>query len=184
MKSEAGVTLIELVLVIVLMGIIGIVGAQVFLYSTRSVVLGELVRDATQINRMAMDRMIREIRMVRDEYCVAIATQTSLSFIDTQNRVITYNWAGVGNPLQRTEDGATNDLIDNVSNLAFAYFNNADPEVDITGNPPLVCLVGTTCNPALCAVPTDIWSIQVDLTSQSGTETVQFRSRVHPRGFD
>ena len=182
MRTERGVTLIELILVIVLIGIIGIVGAQVFLYSTQSVMTGNAVREATQVNRMAMDRMVREMRMVRDNQCVAVATPTTFSFIDTQNRVITYSWAGVGSPIIRTENGVPNNLVDNVTNLTLTYFNAAgSPGVDITGNPPIVCPAGPTCA-AACPI-TDIWSIQVNLEAQSGTESVAFQSSVHPRGF-
>ena len=183
MKSERGVTLIELVLVIVLIGVIGIIGAQVFLYSTQSVMTGNAVREATQVNRMAMDRMIRELRMVRDEFCVAGATANSFTFTDTQNRVLTYSWSGIsGDPLNRTENGVANILIDQVANLTFTYLDSAVLEAPIPV--PDVCPGATTCDPLLCPLPTDIWSIQVDLTTQSGTETVQFRSRVHPRGLN
>lgn len=175
MKNQHGVTLIEMILSIVLIGIIGAVAAQVFLFSTKSVLTGNLVREATQVNRLAMDRMIREIRNVGGNRCVQTATAGSFRFVDSQANNIFYSWAGAGSPLTRNGDT----LVGNVSSLIFTYYDNADPPVDITATPPTVC--ATPCD-AACAV-TNIWSINIDLTTQSGTETMRLRSQVHPRSF-
>ena len=75
-------------------------------------------------------------------------------------------------------------LIGNVSSLAFTYYNNAATPVDITSGPPLVCPgpVPPTCDSACAA--TDTWAVNIDLTTQSGTETMRLRSQVHPRGVE
>lgn len=173
MKNESGVTLIEMILSIILIGIIGVIAAQAFLFSTKSVMTGNAVREATQVNRMALDRMVREIRTVRDNRCVETANASTVKFVDSENNTIEYSWAGAGSPLMRNADS----LVPNVSSLIFTYYSNAG--VDITALPPMVC--ATPCAPA-CAV-TDIWSINIDLTTQTGAETMRLRSQVHPRGF-
>lgn len=176
MRNERGVTLIEMILSIVLIGIIGIVAAQAFLYSTNSVLTANSVREAMQVDRLAMDRMVREIRNVRDNKCVQTATATDFKFVDGQNNTVEFSWAGAGAPLLRN---TTDTLVDNMSSLAFTYYDNANPPLNITASPPTVC--ATPCA-AACAV-TNIWSININLTTQSGTQTVQIRSQVHPRGF-
>lgn len=174
MSNERGVTLIEMILSVVLIGIIGIIVAQVFLFSTKSVLTGNLVREATQVNRLAMDRMIREIRNVRSNRCVSNTTgAASFSFVDGQNNAIAYSWAGAGSPLLR--NGA-DPLVGKVSSLVFTYYNNANPPVAVA---PTGC--ATPCA-AACAA-TNIWSININLTTQSGTEAMQLRSQVHPRSF-
>ncbi|MBI3812386.1 MAG: prepilin-type N-terminal cleavage/methylation domain-containing protein [Nitrospirae bacterium] len=175
MRNERGVTLIEMILSIVLIGIIGIVAAQAFLYSTQSVLTGNSVREATQVDRLAMDRMVREIRNVRDNKCVQTAAAADFKFVDGQNNTVEFSWAGAGAPLLRN---ATDTLVGNVSSLAFTYYDNANPPLDITAS-PTVC--ATPCA-AACAV-TNIWSININLTTQSGTQTVQLRSQLHPRAF-
>lgn len=178
MRSENGVTLIELVLSIVLIGIIGIVVAEAFLYSTRSVLTGNVVREATQVNRLALDRMIREIRNVRNSRCVATATANTISFVDAASNTITYSWSGTaGAPLTRTQNAVTNTMVGSVNSLTFTYYNNADPPGTIPT--PTVC--ATPCLPTCAA--TNIWMINIDLTTQTGTETVRLRSQVHPRSF-
>lgn len=181
MRNEKGATLIEIILSVVIIGIIGIIAAQAFLYSTGSVLTGDAVREATQVNRLAMDRMIREMRNVRNNTCVSTATPTTFSFVDAANKMITYSWSGtVGAPLLRTENATTNTIVGSVNSLVFTYYNNADPPVAIPT--PTVCTSPNTCSPTLCAV-TDIWLIKIDLTTSSGGQTAQFRSQVHPRSL-
>jgi len=178
--SEKGVTLIEMVLIIVLIGIIGVIATDTFLYSSKSVLTANAVREATQVNRVAMDRMIREIRNVRNNQCVATATPTTFSFVDPDNNTITYSLSG--GSLVRTQNVTPNTLVNNVSSLAFSYFNNADPPADITAGPPATCAGANLCS-ATCPTPTNIWLVQIDLTTQSGTETMRLRSQAHPRSF-
>ena len=59
MKDERGVTLIEMVLTIVILGIIGWVASEAFLSSTKSVLTADSVREAAQENRLGIDRMVR-----------------------------------------------------------------------------------------------------------------------------
>jgi hypothetical protein len=120
-----------------------------------------------------MDRMVREIRNVRDNKCVQTATATDFKFVDGQNNTVEFSWAGAGAPLLRN---ATDTLVGKVSSLAFTYYSNADPPAEVA---PTVC--ATPCA-ATCAA-TNIWSINIDLTTQSGTETMRLRSQVHPRSF-
>lgn len=169
-----GVTLIELIFSIVLIGIIGVIAAQVFLFSTRSVLTGNQVREATQVNRIAMDRMVREIRNVRGPRCVAAADPNTFTFVDGDNTTISFGI--VAGSLVRNGDV----LVNNATGPVFSYFNNTG--ADITAGPPLVCGPPNTCSNTLCAA-TNIWTVQIDLTTVSGTESMRLRSRVHPRNF-
>jgi prepilin-type N-terminal cleavage/methylation domain-containing protein len=164
MRNERGVTLIEMILSIILIGVIGIVASNVFLYSTRSVLTGNNVREATQVNRMAMDRMIREIRNVADNTRVTVATASTFTYVDVDGNTISFTLAGTN--LNRV--GTTTDtLAANVSGLTFTYFTNT----------------GAAAVPNLSPAATDIWWVQIAMTVGTGTDTVQFRSRVHPRSF-
>ena len=174
---ERGATLIEMVLIIVLIGIIGAIAANAFLYASKSVMTANSVREAAQVNRLALDRMVREIRNVQSNRCVAVANANTFTFVDGQNNTIAYSWAGgAGNPLMRNADT----LIGSVNNLTFTYYNSADPAVAIAV--PTVCASPNTCSQTICAT-TNIWYMRIDLTTVSGGETVPLRSQVHPRNF-
>ncbi len=169
--NERGATLIELVLSIVIIGIIAVVITDAFVTSSKSILTGNAVREAAQEGRMAASRMVREIRNLRSDRCVSSATVNTLTFVDTNAETITFSWSGTsGDPLMRNADI----FVEKVSNLTFTYYDNAEPAVGIPS--PTVC--GTPCS-ATCAA-TNIWSINIDLTTQSGAETMQFRSQLHP----
>ena len=176
MRNERGVTLIEMILSIILIGIIGAIAAQAFFYSTKSALNSNLLREATQSNRLAMDRMVREIRGVRGTRCVAQATAAVFSFVDGLNNTVTFSWAGAGSPLLRNADT----LVGTVSSLIYTYYDNAGAAI---GGAPTVCPgpVPATCA-AACPV-TDIWSVNIDMTTPSGSESLRLRSQVHPRAF-
>lgn len=175
--NQKGATLIEMILGIVIIGILAYVVSDAFVYTSRSVLTANLAREATQSGRLAVDRMVREIRNVRDNRCVAAANGRTFTFVDMSNNTITFTWSGVaGTPLMRNADV----LVDEVSNLSFTYYNNNEPAPGAIGV-PIVCGPPNTCLPACAA--TDIWSVNIDLTTQAGTETMQFRSQVHPVNF-
>jgi prepilin-type N-terminal cleavage/methylation domain-containing protein len=171
MRNERGVTLIEMILSIVLIGIIGVIASSVFLYSTRSVLTGNNVREATQVNRMAMDRMVREIRNVVDNTRVVAADATTFEFVNVDGNTVQFQLTGTD--LNRVftvppNPPVTDLLAANVSASPFAYLNTTG------GNIPA---------PAVAPAATDIWWVQITLSVGSGSDTVQFRSRVHPRSF-
>jgi prepilin-type N-terminal cleavage/methylation domain-containing protein len=166
MRNERGVTLIEMVLSIVLIGVIGIVASNLFLYSTRSVLTGNNVREATQVNRLAMDRMIREIRNVANNTSVTTATATTFAFTDTGGNAVDFTLVGT------TLNRAGTALASNVSGLTFTYLDNTGGTIALSPGEPKVSPLAT-----------DIWWVQIDMTVGTGTDTVQFRSRVHPRIF-
>jgi prepilin-type N-terminal cleavage/methylation domain-containing protein len=171
MRNERGVTLIEMVLSIVLIGIIGVIASNVFLYSTRSVLTGNNVREATQVNRMAMDRMVREIRNVADNTRVTVATAGTFTYVDVDGNTISFTLAGTN--LNRVftvppNPAVTNTLAANVSGLTFTYLSTTGATIAV---------------PTVSPAATNIWWVQITLSVGTGSEAVQFRSRVHPRSF-
>ena len=181
MKNQRGATLIELVLAIIVISIIAYVVSDAFLYSSKSILAGNAARDATQSARFAVDRMTREIRNVRDKKCIQAATSTAFTFVDMGNNTVTFSWAGAGAPLMRNG----NILVDGVSNFSLTYYDNsytaaAPPPPNVIGA-PTTCASPNTCLTS-CA-STNIWSVSIDLTTQVGGQTTQFRSQVHPISF-
>lgn len=186
--NQKGVTLIEMVLSIVILSLIAYVVTDAFVYSSRSVLTGNQARDATQEGRIAVDRMIREIRNIRDKKCVVVASDSRFSFIDENNNTIDFNWAGAqGTPLTRAENGVPNTLVGGVDNVLpgsplFKYYDSTDVKPrNVIANP---CAGPGTCAAACGSTnPTPIWSVSVDLIAKSGSESMEFRSEVHPVNF-
>ncbi len=154
-KNSKGFTLIELILVIVLLGIVSIALTSAFVPTAQISVTVDTRKEALQNTRLAMERMLREIREARS--ITAGFTATSLTFTNPANGTITYSWSGTAlDPLQRSAV----DLACCVQSLALTYLQKSG---------------------AAAVTPAQVWRIQADLQVRVGNETVQFRSEVNPK---
>ena len=164
--KKRGFTLIELVVVITIIGIIaGVVGFILFgavdAWTFRLKRAG-LLSDG----RLAINRIVREVREVKDLTSVIAASSSQFRFIDTDDTDITYSLNG--SDLERTEDGTANTLAENVSSLSFTYY-------DFNGS--------TISTPAVSSSATDIRRVLIDLTLTKDGEDVYLESESVPRNF-
>jgi prepilin-type N-terminal cleavage/methylation domain-containing protein len=158
-RREAGFTLIELIVTIVVMGIISGVAALLILQGLNAFIAEDVRASLTNDGRLAIERMAREIRTIRSRTAADIPTMLggTLSFVDLDGNPITYTSGGGtvtrnGTPLASATTAA----------LGFLYFQQD----------------GTPAGSA-----DQVWVIQVDLTLTTGGESQAFRIRAHPRNF-
>ncbi len=159
-RGQEGVTLIELVITIVLVGIIASVGALLLQQGVRAYINEDARADLTNQGRVAIERMAREIREIRSRTSLDIpgcCSATALSFYDVAGDRIDYDVSG--STLRRNLTPlASSDAVA----LGFVYFKS-------DGTP--------------AAAAAEVWVIQVDLTVTRNGESQPFRIRVHPRSF-
>lgn len=175
MKQASGMTLIELLIVVVILGVISAgfvtpLSAGLDLWNTI-----RLREEQVAPAMIGMERMVREIRWVKDDRSVVTATASQLTFtsgLDDVPTTIEY------------QDG---------QDLLVMYYNN--PEDYNDGSPPLVENVtsctftylkmdGTAAAPIVgAAEPTDIWSIRAAFTVGTGADSVSLQETIHPRSF-
>lgn len=173
MKDRKGITLIELIMVIMIVGILTSVSSM---YIKETIDLWRFLSfrsELVSVGRMALARMTREIRQVRDDLSVYIAEGSRFQFDDVNGNNITYSRADAscnydinGGYLCRNN----NILTSGVNSLTFTYYNESNQ--DITAQPPLVS-----------PEQTDIYRIELTLQIQSGTQTKTLKSQVFPRNF-
>lgn len=156
MNNEKGFTLIELILAVVLMGIVAIAMTSAFV-PTMMVSAGvDNRKEAFQQGRLAMERMMREIREAKS--FAAGFSSTSLTFTNTVNATSTYSWSGVAQaPFQRN----ALDLACCVEVFTLSYLKRD----------------GTAA-----ALPSEVWRVQADFQVRVGDQIIQLRSEAHPRG--
>ncbi|WDT77127.1 MAG: type II secretion system protein [Candidatus Manganitrophus sp.] len=160
--DRRGFTLVELILTIVLVGIIAGM-ASVFLRQGLNAFIAEDARaDITSQGRLAIERMAREIRMIRSRTAADLPgcctnPSTSLNFFDISGSNIVYALAG--NTV--TRNGIVLAQGSPTIALDFRHYQQD----------------GTT----LATTAAQVWSIQVDLTVTKNGESQAFRVRVHPR---
>jgi prepilin-type N-terminal cleavage/methylation domain-containing protein len=163
-----GFTLVEIVITIVLIGIISGIAAMIILQGVRAYSDEQSRSEVHYQARLAMERMAREIRSMRWNTALAQADITTMNPTDVRYTDIQGNQMGfrlnIGNLLERTQDnGATwQTLATGVTALNINYFRQ---------------------DGVIPAAAATLWILEITMTDVQGMETLQMRTRVHPRNF-
>jgi prepilin-type N-terminal cleavage/methylation domain-containing protein len=161
-KNAEGLTLIEIVITI---SIIGIISAGCMLYIRQVIDLWDFTSFRNEVVspvRIALTRMARDIRQVNDTLSVYFANSTKFQFNDTKGANIVYYLSNSN--LMRNNDT----LAGGVSSLNLTYYGLT--------NQPIV-------NPKVAPLATDILRIKVRINVFSGTLNKTFETQVFPRNL-
>lgn len=170
-----GFTLIETVMVIVLVGIIGTVVASILFQGSKSIEAGETRKEISSQGRLAVERASREMRLAR---CTTAGNSCKPQAADitawtaTDLRFVTTNYERVG-------------LRFDAGQLKFSYGAGPvpDPEYALANNVSAASFEYLKSDGTPAAAVNEIWTIRLDMTLTSRTESVPFRASVHPRPF-
>lgn len=132
MKKNKGFTLVELVIVITIIGISASILGFMLLGTVKAWTFKLNRNDILWDGRLSLDRMTREIRTIKDTASITTAASSQFRFIDAGNKDITYSLSSTN--LNRTENAATNLLAENVSSLAFTYYDTAGVVTGVLAN--------------------------------------------------
>ncbi|MBF0159637.1 MAG: hypothetical protein HQL58_08920 [Magnetococcales bacterium] len=133
---RAGFTLLEVVIMISVMGIIMGVGTPVLIAGYQSFLLGTAIQDADARARLAIERMLRELRTASTASLPAAGTRSTLTFTNQDGSSITYTFsAGLS---QLTRGGVV--LAENVTG-SFVVTDNPDRT---TTNPNTLVVINLT----------------------------------------
>jgi prepilin-type N-terminal cleavage/methylation domain-containing protein len=177
-RREAGVTLLELILVMVLIGILSAIivvpvmtGARAWSDMTRQ-------KEVTQQARIGLDRFVRELRAIqrvngRPSITVAWLDENAqpqqlgpsrVRFVTATGDDLEYSWAGAGQSLVRTDwtdwtagPVARDNAALNVQNFDLIYYEDSNAEhpqfrqeAEAATPPPVLC-GGVACVPTVDA---------------------------------
>jgi prepilin-type N-terminal cleavage/methylation domain-containing protein len=158
LKSH-GFTLVETVMTIVIVGILAGLAAMIIMQGVRAYSDEQVRSDVHYQARLAVERIAREARLIRS--CADIIgpanPSNTLSFTDINGTAVAFSVAGSN--LLRGPD------------LLASGITSAQPFrfLDTAGNPTTAC--------------PGIWYVEIDVIDTQGSESLQMRSRVHPRNF-
>ena len=159
-KSESGMTLIELIVVMVLISILAGFISKIIFYEINVYEMIADRKDELQSSRYAFHVMTRDIRQMLNPESIFHASGDSLTFDDIDTTTISYKY-------QNGEIHRSGDLLVNgVSDFHFYYFDDAgnpldDPVVD----------------------PTEIRVIELNLSNTVHSQVINSKIKVTPRNF-
>ncbi len=167
---NAGFTLVELLVSLVLFSIIVATVASVLVPLRRSYTTQEVAAAAQQTTRLAIDFMVNDIRLAgldpigEADAGIQQATALSLSFTidrapqggeasgvigDEDFETLTYAWDADDSELVITQDdGNPEALVNNVTNMRFTYFDEDDAETTDPAEIRSVAITMTVAEPA------------------------------------
>ena len=167
--NQKGVTLIELVITMVLMGIVAVVVANALSTGIQGNLVTDNRKEALDQARVAMERMRREIRNLNNSASVTTGSATQFCFTDTESTLINYSLQGAD--IKRKEAGLVacpvgegETLSTNITSFSFGY-------VRANGTVDTAYAAGTTKR------------IRITLTSTISVESVQLQTEVWPRNL-
>lgn len=168
-NSGRGVTLVEMVIVIVVVGAIFALGALVLGRAFESYALTRESTDADWQGRVAMERMLRELRDIRSASAQDLAIfPTRIHFYGADGLPACFVLSG-GRLFRGTDPpGAAacasnlQPLADNVNGLNFYYYRR---------------------DGAVASLPSEVFFITLTLTVTEGGISESYRASVQPRRF-
>lgn len=168
-----GLTLIELLIVIAVMGIVSLGLYYVLRAGMTSWETGEKRTDIIQHARLAMDRLSREVREAR---YIASADAGSINFSaylgkDASENPYDITYSYHGSALYRTADaGSEKMLAMNVTDFNLTYYSKYEDDGSIH-----------VLDPGFD--PLDIWMISIESKVIEGDNEVNLRSTIQPRNY-
>lgn len=173
-KDSAGFSAIELIAILTVLGIISVTAVTAEFGWMEGWRYASVRQDLMSEASVALNRMVREIRGIKDRASVITATASRLNFTDTSGNPLDYNY--VGTDLMRN----TEVLAGNVTAFRFRYFhhNIANPV------PPVVTDI-LERDPGIAGQVetgtfTNIRLVTIEITLTRNGETVSLRTGVAP----
>lgn len=142
MRSNSGLTIIELVITLAITLMVSGALLRVFVDSTTNIAFVEGQNDAEAQARQPLDTLIDHLRNAQvykaaDLAVIESATATSVAYYASDSATDTVRYFLDGTDLKRTEGGVTNIVMGNVQELEFTYFKaNTSPPRYYTGTVP------------------------------------------------
>ncbi len=174
--NSGGFTLIEIVMVVVIIGIIGLTVGMLMFQGTSALKTMDTRSSLRAEGVLAFERLSREFRGIRcttvGNSCTPTAALTDINtWTATELRYITTEYEGRGVRLSGT------DLLLRRGSGA------ADPEDILVSDLSAFTLTYLQSDGTAAASVGTIWTVVADMTITRDGESVNYRAAVHPRSF-
>jgi len=119
MKKHSGFTMIELIIVIAILAVLSVITLPMLSSGFNAYFAERNLSDANWQGRLAISRMLRDIRSMPSTENITTATATQFTFNDSTNTSVSYTLTGT--TLER--NGFT--LANGINSVTFGYYTSA-----------------------------------------------------------
>lgn len=155
-SNQYGFSMVEIVIVIVLVGTIGMTASLLIGQAAQTYQKGTNYSAMTNQDLLALEEMAREIREIQSPSAITTCSPTNLTFTDVNGNLIVYSFSGT------TLSAGANTLAANLSSFSFSYLNSSGAAA------------------SSCAL---IWTVIINLTATQGDDSLPMRITLFPRNF-
>jgi type II secretory pathway pseudopilin PulG len=157
-----GITLIEMVLGMVLIGIVALVVANALSTGITGFFVVDNRKEALDQGRLAMDRMAKEIRNVRNSTSVTTGNSTQFCFTDTESTQINYSYSGtdIKRDTGNCTAGSGATLSASIASFSFAYIQANGTEVSTFSSvttKKIKIITASTVSGETVTLQTEVW---------------------------
>ena len=138
-KSEDGFSLVEVIVAIVLMGVMGMFTVQFISGAARTNQLSSGQKNLVDEAKLAMNFMVRELRMADNRTDAITVTSTSIQFSklsgyeqDTNTSLISYSYNSGAGTITRTSGAVTTTVATQVTGFTITETTNSDSKTYFT----------------------------------------------------
>jgi len=161
---KKGFTLIEVIMLVIIIGILGAIGVPVMMETVNAWSFSSKFQDnAVSQGIVAMSRISREIRSLKNDASVTTANATQFTFNDTGSNSISYTQSSTS--LNRNIDSQA-DI--QATSLAFTYYADNG---------------STIATPVVSPNDTNIRSLLVNFDVLAGSNILAFQSEIRPQNL-
>ena len=115
----------EAVVTIAIVGIIGVIFAQTFQYGVSQYIFGSEVAAEDAKGRLLLERVSRDLRMVRSANDISAFTSTQFAYTDATGAFVNYQYSSGTLRLTRQESGGNARILaDTIGGLTFSYLQS------------------------------------------------------------
>lgn len=116
-------TLVELVTTLVIVSALAVIGAPLMAGGMLNYFAGLEITRQDAAGKLAMERMLRELRHIRAPNDISTFTTSTVTFVDVYGKTVTYTFSG-GNITRQESGGTARTLASNVTSFTLGYLKN------------------------------------------------------------
>jgi prepilin-type N-terminal cleavage/methylation domain-containing protein len=161
-RRESGMTMIELVIAMVIIGLISVTLIPFFKVSLDSYLKTRLGKNTLQSSRIAFNRMVSELKQIPDPLNVWYGSSTQIQFYIPSNGLLSTTYQLDGGNLERENVK----LAESVKSFTLRYYRSNGTQMSVP-----------------FAFSSDVWRIEVDMSVGDNSYQLNLKEQISPRNF-